>query len=329
MKYKSKVPFDKDELIAIQNTSFYTLLVTGRCNSKCWYCNVNFKKTRDITIKDMKNIIKFISFQNNPKNPNLVIHFFGGEPTLNKNIKIFSEMLKNKFPKRNLNILLTTNLLKSLEYFKTLPKYITFVASYHSDHIPNTDKWIEKARYLKDSNQLYSIDFMLQKRNSDFILELYKKYRKEFPCIILPITQILRTDSYLKIKQKLIDEINENPFEDTETEVFADYENKGKLHMCSAGLIIDEYGNVFYCWKKRNNKNLIINIFEKPETQVGKWHPCETYDGYCDMEVPRSSVRYYLNNIKPFLTSPKNGKEYTDCELEKYKPREKLYRCNA
>jgi uncharacterized protein len=87
-----------------------TLLVTQDCNLRCQYCYIE-KKNAVMTLDVAKKIVDF-AFQKNPKNGQLKIGFFGGEPLLEfEQIKLIVELIKNhpRYSSSNVNISITSN----------------------------------------------------------------------------------------------------------------------------------------------------------------------------------------------------------------------------
>lgn len=327
MKYKDNKPINSHLLKTISKTMFITLLVTKKCDLNCSYCDVinEDEKSRHVNIKNFEALLKWIEL--NSKRPNIAFGFFGGEPSLNPNINKFARMFKEKFEgKRNLELNITTNLRKPESYWYRLDKDIKVAASYHSNRL--NKKWFEKAYILQTNGQLHHIVLMLTNENRDTIIKAYKKYSKVMKCIICPINQIMG-DEYKKFKEEIIKELNCNPFEDSEKELFYDKNAaKNRWHMCSSGYIIDEYGFIYHCWPKFNlheaaNHN---NIFENPYQVIPIWHMCNTYTEACDKEVIRSSIHFYKDRIMPCEFQ---FYDYTEKELEKYKPHGNLMRCNG
>lgn len=326
MKFKDDKLINHEDIVDINNTMFVTLLITKLCNIQCWYCDVLTKKSKKshfMNLSDIDKIIHFIDIQDQPKKPNICINFFGGEPTLNPHLFNMVYKIKEYFEdKRNVDILITTNLMKPIEYFKNLPKELTYAASFHSDWVKDPDEWFEKARYLNNNGQLYHVVLMLQMNNMDLIYDCYNK-NYDIPMIICPIDQIINDKNYIKYKDTFD---NWDMFEDSEKELFYSRNKSDKFHMCSSGIIIDEYGDLYKCWPTINKA--VTNVFENPDIKIPTWHLCDNYTSNCDMEVIRSSIRFYLDDIKNNMVTPTRG-EYTLEELKKYKNRSILFRCNA
>ena len=329
MKYKILEPFDEAELKEIQNTMFLTLILTQACNLNCEYCDVleDVRKTRKMTVDDAQKIIDFIEYQDY-KMPNLVIHFFGGEPTLNDNlddiVKLFKDHFKNK---RNIDYLITTNLHDDSTV--ELDQDLIYAASFHSDKISELDMpfWFDRAKLLWANFQLHHVVLMLHDDNMELIEQLYLKYGKQIPCIIAPITQFIGTELYEKYKYDFVEKHKIDPFDDGEHELFFGLEDKKSIHMCRAGFIIDEFGNVYNCWNEYHQPPN-QNIFQDPKVKMPIWHPCTNYSSNCDMEVPRSSISYFNQHFKGEIPKPE-GIEYDMIELRKYKPKRILFRCNG
>lgn len=323
MKYKDNKPINSQLLKTISRTMFITLMVTKKCNLNCSYCDVitGKEKSRYVSIIDFWILLKWMKF--NAKRPNISFGFFGGEPSLNPNINRFAYMLKNEFQnKQNLEINMTTNLIKPKEYWIKLDKDIKIAASYHNNKIYS--KWFEKALILKDKGQLHHIVLMLTNENKNTIIKAYKRYSKILPCIICPINQIMGHE-YEKFKKDMIIELGENPFEDSEKELFYDKVGVKNNHMCSSGYIINEYGYLFRCWPTINSPINHKSIFEYPYQRIPIWHMCDNYTDACDKEVIRSSIKFYKNKIH---SCELNKTKYTNNELKKYS-HEILMRCNG
>ncbi len=324
MKYKDDKPINSHLLKTISRTMFVTLMVTKKCDLNCSYCDVinGDEKSRYVSILNFESLLKWIEL--NSKKPNIAFGFFGGEPSLNSNINKFAIMFKEKFEgKRNIELNMTTNLRKPESYWYRLDENIKVAASYHNNRL--NKKWFEKAYILQTKGQLHHIVLMLTNENKNTIIKAYKKYSKVMKCIICPINQIM-DDNYEKFKNEIIKELGSNPFEDSEKELFYDKGNLKKNHMCSSGYIIDEFGFIYRCWPKIDTPVNHNSIFENPYQVIPIWHMCDTYTEACDKEVIRSSIDFYRIKINPCKFQ---SYEYTELELEKYKPHGVLMRCNG
>jgi organic radical activating enzyme len=317
MKYLKEV-VDKAEISDIINTMFVTLMITEECNFRCDYCDVvNFQeKHRFIEMTDLYKVLDFIDYQN-PR-PNIVFRFFGGEPTIHPEfIKMCEEVKRHFDGRRNIDILLTTNLAKSYTYIERIPSYVTVVPSLHTDWVENYEDWFGKVIRLADKDMLHHVLLMLKDDNHDIIKDLYTRYNTILPIIIVPIDEYLGTPEYEQFKVDFPCEVD-----DSEYEAFLGKEDvMGTALMCSSGVFIDENGYLFDCWVKQNKRQ---NIFKNPHQRFPQWHVCNNYCSDCDMEVVRCSLKYYLANFsKPRKT------EFTKDELELYNRKKVLFRCNG
>lgn len=266
------------KLNEILNTQYFTLLLTNKCNYECEYCDQrNFRKSQDMSIDTVKAILEYCKLVTKNK---ISFHLFGGEPTLNPDIFEIVDLIKLY----NYEICMTTNLSQSVDFYKKLD--ITTVASYHHEY---TDKaWIERANAL----DLKHISLMWQPSCSEEIRMLNNSLENK--CIIVPIDQYIDNgfDNFqntFKDKTPFEYEIEQNHY----------IGKSGKRLFCSSGLIIDESGDVHYCWS--NYQRGIGNIKDLKKYSV--CHICNNYNKNCDEEIVRSDTNIILdNNIKDLKT---------------------------
>ena len=294
--------FDKDEIDDIEKTLFVTVIPTQNCDLRCWYCDVvDFThKHRYITTDDYYRIIDFIRAQNSH---NIVVRFYGGEPFIHPNIYNFFEITRNTLSDKNLDILVTTNLMKSYENYDV---DVVLAPSFHSDYA-DPNKWFDTCYKLKD--KIHHISLMLQDNNGDLIAELYDRHKDTLPVVIVPIDQYIPTDNYKKFKKSHPDMF----IDDTEYVIFYGKETSYDHIMCSSGYIIDEDGELYYCWSRYDEP--IMNVFNELKS-LPKWHICNKYCDDCDQEVIRSTIEHYTRNLK-------------DKQYNKNKNKKVLFRCNG
>lgn len=294
--------FDENEINDIEKTLFVTVIPTQNCDLRCWYCDVvDFEREhRYITVEEYHKIIEFIKIQ---KSKNVVVRFYGGEPFIHPEIQTFFDITRSELYDKNLDILVTTNLMKPYEHYDV---DVILAPSFHSDWA-NVDEWFDKCYKLKD--RIHHISLMLQDDNHDLIADLYNKHKDNLPVVIVPIDQHIPSDEYKKFKiyhpEMFID--------DAEYVIFYGDETKYTHIMCSAGYIIDEDGELYYCWTRYDEP--IMNVFTETK-ELSKWHICNRYCDDCDQEVIRSTIEYYIDNLK--------GKHY-----DTNKNRKVLFRCNG
>lgn len=317
MKYLKEI-VDEIEVQDILNTMFITLMITENCNFRCEYCDVvDFdKEHRFIEMDDLYKVLRFIDIQH-PR-PNLVFRFFGGEPTLHPQFKEMVETVKNHFEgRRNLDILLTTNLSKPYTYFESIPDYVIVAPSLHTDWAKNYEDWFSKVTRMNDRGMLHHAILMLKDDNHDIIKDLYTRYSPILPVIIVPIDEYLCTPDYRNFKEEFDCEVDDSEYE----AFFGKEDMVGSTLMCSSGLFIDENGNLFDCWVKKNSR---INVFQNPEHVIPQFHLCGEYGIECDKEIIRCSLKYYMNNLLNYKTL-----EFTKEELKLYNRKKVLFRCNG
>jgi sulfatase maturation enzyme AslB (radical SAM superfamily) len=317
MKYL-KEAINQGEMNDITNTMFITLMVTEHCNFQCEYCDVvDFQKVhRFIEWSDLLKTLDFIDFQH-PR-PNIVFRFFGGEPMLHPQFVEMCHEVKNHFEgRRNLDILLTTNLSKSYTECERIPDFMTVVPSLHTDWVVNCDDWFTKVLRLHTRGMLHHALLMLKDDNHEIIKDLYTRYHATVPIVVVPIDEYMHTEEYKQFKLDFPCELD-----DSEYEAFIGKEDMvGDSLMCSSGVFIDEDGYLFDCWVKQTRK---ANIFENPLSKSPQFHLCQNYCDDCDMEVVRCSLKHYLQNF----CIPKK-EEFTKEELELYNREKVLFRCNG
>lgn len=293
--------YDEEDLQTLYSTFFITLFTTRLCNLNCEYCDVIYRdkqKQKVVTVEEFHSLIDFILYQNT-KRLNINLHFFGGEPTLNPSLMEFTKIANERLESYNLNMLITTNLTRSEMLYEKL-KNVKIIASFHSDYVQDHSSWFAKAKHINKNCDLHHVVMMVTDKNMDYIYELYKEWSKEFKCVLVPIDQIYCDKTYIDFKSKIIQSGNYNPFEhDVEYVNFYDAENplnESYGIMCSSGIIVDEEGNVSYCYPKFDQK--IFNVFKTPEYKWNQFHFCRQMCEHCDMEIIRSSIEFYKNKLK-------------------------------
>jgi sulfatase maturation enzyme AslB (radical SAM superfamily) len=311
--YSSK---DRHELLS---TIFVTLLVTRKCNLNCNYCDVIYResnnKSKFIFPNNFEKLLEFIDYQDDPFRPNLVLHFFGGEPLLNPHLYTIAKNAKNHFKdKRNLEMIMTTNLaIDPNIIINRLHPDIKVAVSFHSEYIKDESDWFIGVQLLQKWNQLHHVVLMVTENNRERILKLYKQWSKYVKCVMVPIDQFMFTEEYLTYKDYVIKELGHDPFEhDAEKDNWMGPPDS--CPMCNSGLIIDELGNLYYCWPRFGNS--VVNIFENPETKIPPFHFCPRMTDNCDREVLRCSIPYYekhIMNSYNFTLNDKNTKKWFVC----------------
>jgi sulfatase maturation enzyme AslB (radical SAM superfamily) len=263
-------------MIDYDNTLEIALVLTQKCNIKCWYCYWNEEKDiRETVEHDFDKVIEFIKLH---ERKNLAFQFYGGEPTIHPKLIEYTDRLKKEFV--DVELSLFTNLLKSKEYFSQFNKYINFRinCSFHTDWIPDIDKWFEKVYLLKYS----SIYLILQENNFDKIKKAYFENVNKKTVWVCPIYQILGTDVYYKMKETF-------PKEHIHEHSFGEYKNL----MCKPGFIIRENGDIMRCWAQMGQRYKIFNLYTDPIKHIPDWTICGFSTCFCEQEYPRMKPTEY------------------------------------
>ena len=268
--------------------------ITSICTYKCWYCHwvelkdkyYSFSK-RYIQPDEFDKIIEFIKLQDKEF---VDFHFYGGEPTLNENLPDYIEKLYNAFPK--INVSLTTNAFKDIEYFDRLDNRVVISTSLHTDYV-NTDEkikiWIEKV--LKISN-VKDIRLMLQPNNVDMILRTKELYKDIDKIIISPIYQMGDYDFLDDIKKQYdIDMVGfrKNDYSNNPTSF--------KNMVCSTGFTVRENGDLYKCWSCMFKKP-IMNIFNDKINKMSTFSLCTCDRCGNEREHDCYSLPYYAKMVK-------------------------------
>lgn len=260
-----------------------TFVLTQKCNIECWYCYWNEERDiRETVDHDFDKVIEFIKLH---ERKHLLFQFYGGEPTIHPKLIEYADILNKEF--NSIDMWMHTNLLKSKRYFEQFNKYDNFRVncSFHTDWIPDVDKWFEKVYELNNS----VIYLMLQANNFDQIEKLYfENVNKKFVWIC-PVHQILETETYDKMKDTFDkDHIYEHGF--------GSYKNL----MCKPGFVIRENGDIMRCWAQMAHRYKIFNLYTNPMKHIHDWTICGFKVCYCDQPYPRMKpTEYYrMNNGK-------------------------------
>jgi len=283
-----------------------TLSITDKCNLECQYCFSKRKSLRE-DIDDDK-VIKFIDIQDRKY---IRFHFYGGEPTINNNLIYFIKKLKELYKER-IYIRVTTNLMRSKNFFQSLPNYVKILATYHTDSVKKSKEWFDKALVLYHSKQLVGLNIMIQENNMDYILSLYNKYKKQLPILKLdPIDQIKFTDKYLKFrKENKYDEHNVfGWFKNEDVEIIVDGKKQNvipdcytfgafKGMICVCGFDIYENGDVKWC---DGEKIPLLNLHTDTIEKYPRFHLCKNDECPGDTEFGKYSIRYFLKNKKGLI----------------------------
>lgn len=267
----------------IKNTQFFTVLLTEKCNYRCRYCDEFKYATRDsLTLENYMHLLRYID--QDVRKPISNIHLFGGEPTLNKNIH---QMVFETKKRPNIYLNMTTNLSKSVAYFKDLD--IILVGSYHHEYIKESpEEWFSRAIELHSSGLLKHVTVMIYPQIADDIHTIYHTFLGRVPMIIVPLYEY-KNSSWFEEEMKKYDT---DPFSyEVEQNHFIGEYDKKKLVLCTSGLIVAEDGTLHYCWPRYNDT--IGHISNPPP--YAHCHVCTNRTAACDQEIVMS---HDINSLK-------------------------------
>lgn len=299
----------------IKNTTYINLFTTNDCQNDCWYCvenipNRNHKEK--ISTKTFNNILKFIDAQNTK---NVHFHFYGGEPTLHSQLKPFIRKLRKKYGKK-VEIIVSTNLMKTSNYYKTFPEYVKFICSMHTEYVNNYKTWMNSAISLYKREQIEKIILMLTKDNMDDVIRLYNEYSDIINMEIEPIDQFKFTEEYRNFydtyefiekydfgKNPKVYNIIINGKKHQYAPNFRDFGNfKGCF--CNAGFEITTDGDVWKCMGK--NQKVLFNVNDialEHHLVRDKWNICK------DVDCPSGEYFSRLSEIEFIKLEKENSKE--------------------
>lgn len=279
----------------LSDTTHLNVMITDRCNNKCWYCYAN-NSVNDMSKHTFGELLVYIKNQNRG---NVDIHLIGGEPSVHPN---FIEYLNKLSEIDNVDIHITTNLMVGMDVWEKIPSNVTLSASYHSDWAKD-DGWFDKTIYLHNRCQLENVMLLVQSNNIHHIRDIWLKYKDLLPLKIQVITQhydlgidVSGLDEHVEqssdVDESQIEVLLKDGTRDDEN--YTNYNNfKGML--CSNGFFVNPMGELFYCENFEGNKNSCGTLSNPPKSQ---WHICPFSRCDNDYEFQKCSIQYYTRNIK-------------------------------
>lgn len=250
-------PIDKDTL----NVYF---IITLNCNANCSYCYWKYEKDkRENVTHDFKKVRDFLAVQlTEYKKIKFII--YGGEPSVHPLLPYLIYSLFNDYRNFDIDIYMTTNLLKPLEYWDFIKQYkrLHVTATYHSEQVENEIIWFFQALQLGIKN----IVLMKHKDNTEQIFKIYDYYSRWF------------------------DNIKIRPIEQEEKAEYGSWKN----WICYPGYVIRENGDLMYCWSDMKYDNFkIYNIYNDPIKKLSPFRICPHSTCYC----PEPRYRIKLSEL--------------------------------
>ncbi len=270
---------------------------TEDCDLKCYYCSRGCHTNTDVykcSLSEFEKLLDFVELQGKKY---VDFQFFGGEPTQHPNLNEMAWMVNDRFGDKLIRLEISTNMIKPLDYFTGIlwPDLTKFSCSYHSDS-GDGDLWMNKVNILNEYDFIGDVKMVITPENEDYIIDLFGRHDNNNFRIyeMLPQEQMEGTE--------WADSLN-----DLYTEFDFDYIGEYRIRdsykgmMCSTGFRVDQRGNVYYCWRKFNDRNSrpILNTFKEEPRQVSEWHLC-SYDD-CDIndvDFPKKTLKERMIEIK-------------------------------
>jgi organic radical activating enzyme len=285
------------------------------CNYNCPYCvNHESKDSSSINPNSITKIIDFLKLQ---KFNLLKLTFTGGEPTLNPYLEYYIDLFRKEF--KNITIRVISNLTAPLDTYLNL-KVDTYLLSYHSEFVKDTDTWFKKIKEIGLKGPInpknISVALMYHSKNGNHIEQTYNKYK----CLIAPVrTHISNIHNQKELKYYrnddnsiIIDKINQNVrFDDHSNMILkGKYLNKDncfnyrnfKGMLCGTGFIISQNLEVFKCWQTNRPDQAILDLNKQPPKYIRRWFLCMYNEDCCDgFEFPKYSIKYFVKHNKEII----------------------------
>ena len=301
-----------------------TLSLSLRCDQDCGYCMFRDNSKEFKTYEHYVSIIeKILSSLPDKK---VDFYFHGGEPTILPRfyeiIKHFSEKYDNSF------FSIQTNTNKSLDWFKQFEglSNVSFICSYqHHQKIKRGiefDVILEKFLWLYDNNLLNSIDFMLEHKNEDDILEnltILKNTRLSEIVVLMPVAGI-ENPNYVDVcnDSKMMCIVTTKGFlintcfvvykngdiirRDDIHEMKSKGDDNFRLFRCYAGkthILVDDEGDVYRCFADRiSSTSVKFNLFDNDLLDYisGKPKVCFFPKCICELDIKKTRIGWEGTN---------------------------------
>jgi len=298
-----------------------TLSLTNRCNSRCSYCAIPIRNTKELSLTEIKSIIDVLC--------NLGIErlgLWGGEPLVREDIGDIVDYCRTK----KLYITMVTNgylIDKKLDIVKKIDDIIISFDGLIECHDKNReagahDKVLQSMRTLYDNKiKFFTITVLtknnIRRENIDYILELSKKYN------FFTTFQILHHNDTLGSDYK-----NILPSHDEYIEILKYIYGKKKINKNIASS--DMYFQHLLSWNNLHNIYLPENG-KKTKCLAGKLYLNVDTDGYvypCSILIgAMKGVKYDSKNLLQEIQ--KNKINCDDCVCACYVEYNKLFALNV
>ena len=245
------------------DTLYLNLFTTGRCSNACSYCiESDYLDEIDFPIEMMPRLLAFVRAQDRP---NLIINFYGGEPSEHPQICEMMNIVKNEWSEAEIRM--TTNLQKSFDFYDALPvnKYL---ASLHPYKVKDWDDWLNRAIKLDASVDIMVNDLIcFAKVMHVFIMSSLYGYEDVYIC---PTDEFRATREFDVVK--------------TQVRVRPALDRGFKGMFCNAGFDVDQHGRVMKCARQRK---VLHNVFFDDPKKLEFVHVCKSSDCPGDLYFDR------------------------------------------
>jgi sulfatase maturation enzyme AslB (radical SAM superfamily) len=280
------------------------------CNYNCPYCV--FHERKDISAINRKSIIKIIDFLKLQKFNLLRLTLTGGEPTLSPHLDYYIDLFRKNF--KNITIRLISNLTAPIDTYLNLD-VDSYLMSYHSEFVKTPKTWLKKIEKIKvegptDPKNI-SVALMYHRKNSEYIEQIYNKYRR----IMLPInvhlanihTEVelkfsrnknIAADEMLRVKRKAKPKEVILKGKYINNDNYFKYRNfKGMV--CGTGFVITPKLEVYKCWQTYRSGRYIIDLNTQRPRYIKRWFMCTYNHDCCDgFSFPKYSPKYFSEHYK-------------------------------
>ena len=297
--------------------------LTNNCNNNCYYCIGGFEKPRKrydyLSKQQFSELIKLLLAQKRPK---ISMTLIGGEPTTHNDFPYFLNEAGNI---KNSYIHVVTNLLKSYDYFSSLPltDSFDFTCSYHSHAIKDTKEWFSKVSLLHRKKCLSKVFLMLTSKNVDKIKKVYDQYKEKYIkkydekvvdlITVYPINEFAYTKEFNKLVEsgtfeyfnthvdcqgnEKLDSNNVKVLLLDGTNDYLNYDKYRNFHfmMCHCEIAVHPTGKITRCL---HDIPAVMMLGKDKPRKFPDWHLCKQKQCICDLEYPKCSVQYYFKHFK-------------------------------
>jgi len=158
----------------MQDRNYVHWDITTVCNYSCEYCYAMKEYGSDWNKEASRETIKSILASLYLSSMPVFLGLLGGEPTFSKHFDfILAELRENFFKRDKDRVYITTNLSRSLDWYKAFPEAdyyynkLFFLASFHSTEA-NPEAFLQNIKMILDKGYKVKINIMINNNSSDW-----------------------------------------------------------------------------------------------------------------------------------------------------------------